>query len=504
MGYEYDASHNLLVVTDWAGKRTEYSYYDAGELKKATLPNSTWTEYGYDGAGRLTEVANRRNAAGVVQEIATFGYTLDAVGNRTTMTDSARPATSYEYDVLDRLKKTTWPDTSVNNYTYDSAGNRLTRKVGAATTSYTYDGTGWMTTAGGVAYGYDANGNQTSRGSDGYSYDHEDRLVGATIAGATTTHKYNGDGLRASSTKGAATTGYVWDVAAGQAPVLLSDGANTYLWGAGLIHAASATGARQYHHPDALGSTRALTDANGATITTRGYDSFGALRYQTGTATSVFQYAGEQLDAGTGLYYLRARYYDPNTGRMVSRDPFPGFASGPQTQNPYAYAVNNPVRYTDLSGLVSIPGICGCGSGGYTWTGASSGATSKHGPAAGYRGWGVCGPAPPTPLGPAAPCPPQRPRALRDLLETRSGASPRRRRLFCIAAGRRLLASAGAAGGRAVGRRLLRSRWRIAPSPRLLSSPGRPGPPQASVRSPGSRRRRAPARGSHREGRRGT
>ncbi|MEJ7655115.1 MAG: hypothetical protein WKH64_18155, partial [Chloroflexia bacterium] len=169
--------------------------------------------------GQITEVANRRNAAGVVQEIATFSYTLDAVGNRTTMT-ARRVRPRATYDVLDRLKKITWPDTSVNNYTYDSAGNRLTRKVGAATTSYTYDGTGWMTTAGGVAYGYDANGNQTSRGSDGYSYDHEDRLVGATIAGATTTHKYNGDGLRASSTKGAATTGYVWDVAAGL-PVLL-------------------------------------------------------------------------------------------------------------------------------------------------------------------------------------------------------------------------------------------------------------------------------------------
>jgi RHS repeat-associated protein len=64
-----------------------------------------------------------------------------------------------------------------------------------------------------------------------------------------------------------------------------------------------------------------------------------------------FGYAGEVRDAETGLVYLRARMYDPATGRFLSRDPFPGLATSPMSQNPYAYAHNNPVNLTDPSGM---------------------------------------------------------------------------------------------------------------------------------------------------------
>ena len=63
-----------------------------------------------------------------------------------------------------------------------------------------------------------------------------------------------------------------------------------------------------------------------------------------------FGFAGEWTDAATGLQYLRARWYDPATGRFTQVDPFPGLLSLPGTQHPYAYALNNPLRYTDPSG----------------------------------------------------------------------------------------------------------------------------------------------------------
>jgi RHS repeat-associated protein len=47
--------------------------------------------------------------------------------------------------------------------------------------------------------------------------------------------------------------------------------------------------------------------------------------------------------ASSGLYYLRARYYDPLTGRFTQMDPFPGILSWPDTLNPYLYTLNNPV-----------------------------------------------------------------------------------------------------------------------------------------------------------------
>jgi len=56
------------------------------------------------------------------------------------------------------------------------------------------------------------------------------------------------------------------------------------------------------------------------------------------------------VDSESGLVYLRARYYDPKTGRFLSPDPHPGSAGEPASQHAYTYAQNNPVRYTDPTG----------------------------------------------------------------------------------------------------------------------------------------------------------
>ncbi|MBU3978759.1 RHS repeat-associated core domain-containing protein [Patescibacteria group bacterium] len=61
-------------------------------------------------------------------------------------------------------------------------------------------------------------------------------------------------------------------------------------------------------------------------------------------------YQGQQQDPESNLYYLRARYYDPATGRFISRDPVKGTLTNPQTQNPYAYAGNDPINNSDPSG----------------------------------------------------------------------------------------------------------------------------------------------------------
>ena len=127
----------------------------------------------------------------------------------------------------------------------------------------------------------------------------------------------------------------------------------TYLYGLlGPLAEELPSGQRLYYGQDALGSVRFLMDGTGDVVNRYEYDPYGVHYYaESASVDPAFRFSGEQWDAGSGLYYLRARYYDPAQGRFLTRDPFAGVLNLPQTLNPYAYATNNPVNLTDPSGL---------------------------------------------------------------------------------------------------------------------------------------------------------
>jgi RHS repeat-associated protein len=107
---------------------------------------------------------------------------------------------------------------------------------------------------------------------------------------------------------------------------------------------------------DGLGSVRQLSDAQGNIVQRYEHSPFGEVLAAQGQRPSALQYTGEQNDLATGLIYLRARWYDPATGRFTTRDPFPGLAALPQTLHPYVYALNNPINLKDPSGeIVETP-----------------------------------------------------------------------------------------------------------------------------------------------------
>ena len=128
-----------------------------------------------------------------------------------------------------------------------------------------------------------------------------------------------------------------------------------YVYGLDLISAdlASASGVRFYHADGQL-SIRLLTDAAGHVADTYLYDAFGVLIAATGGTANAYLYTGEQFDAETALYYLRARNYDSGTGRFTSTDPFPGFNTDPSSLHRYLYAANDPVNRIDPSGEISF------------------------------------------------------------------------------------------------------------------------------------------------------
>jgi RHS repeat-associated protein len=84
------------------------------------------------------------------------------------------------------------------------------------------------------------------------------------------------------------------------------------------------------------------------------YDAFGNKINSTGTTPNNYLYRGEQYDSDLGLYYLRARYYNPNTGRFMSRDPEAGKPIDPKTLHKYLYASGDPVNGLDPTGRDSI------------------------------------------------------------------------------------------------------------------------------------------------------
>jgi len=120
---------------------------------------------------------------------------------------------------------------------------------------------------------------------------------------------------------GSATTDYVQDVAAPLPTVLVEQSesqATYYLYGLDLIGQEAA--AWQYYHYDGLGSVRNMTNESGQAVAQYDYYAFGAVRAASGSGDE-YLFTGEQWDAAAGLYFLRARYYEPGVGRFLSEDP---------------------------------------------------------------------------------------------------------------------------------------------------------------------------------------
>jgi len=360
VSYAYDRLNRLTGATDWLGKRTNYSYDSVSNLLQTQYPNRAGITFAYDAANRLTQVVN--SAFGI--PLLGINYTLDRVGNRLSLTaDGVK--TAFAYDPLNELVstqlgpvKTTW--------TYDQVGNRVTQVGPTGATAYAYDADDRLLSAGTASFTYDANGNRLTKtvgsNAQSFAYDAANRLVSVSGPGVNSTFGYDGDGNRVTQATMAGTYAYVNDINT-PLPAVLSeqgpDGSLTYAYGMGLIEEYSAA-FNYFYHFDGLGSVVALTDAHGLPAAAYAYDSWGNTLLAPPGALgerNKFRFTGEAIDPGTGLYYLRARYYDPSVGKFLVQDQSMGINSFPLTSNRYAYALNNPLNYSDPSGFsANAPG----------------------------------------------------------------------------------------------------------------------------------------------------
>lgn len=371
--YTYDNDERLQTTTA-AGGTTNYSYDPASELITTTLPstNGYVESRTYDPVGRLSEIKTAKGSS----ILADIVVTRDAIGNPLSMLQTgASPQTAnYTYDPMDRVLSVcyqaspcTGGTTPYIRWTYDPVGNRLTEARPSGTTNYGYNADDELLSATGPSgtanYSYDPWGEETQAGSATYQYDGQHQLTSVTNGTTTTTYTPDATGLpvqASTGTKAAQTTNFLWDPVNPVPQLALeSDGSQTplrsYAYGTDRTSMSTyGNGAGTYYYSyDPLGSVINLTNASGATQWTNSYEPFGTLRSQTKNNKSApvnpMLFTGEYQDS-TGLYDLRAREYDPTTGRFLTPDPLQADASVP-FHSAYPYVADQPTTAVDPTGL---------------------------------------------------------------------------------------------------------------------------------------------------------
>lgn len=320
--YEWDAADRLIAI-HFAGGVTRYEWDAAGRLKRKTLPNAITADYAFDGAGRLLEIAYHSGNGTPIEKVS---YSYDLRGKRVSK-DLARGTVARDsamvagYDDAGRMTSVEFPSLGLAcTLQYDNNGN-LRRKD---------CGTGGVTD---------------------YSWDALNRLVEIRQPDLSARYRYDISGRRVLRMIQDETTNYVYDGHQVVAEVSGTEVRN-FVSGLALDEAIAVYGQRgsRFAITDALGSMLAEADETGSVSTEASYSPYGTTELSGDAPLGSARYAGRELDR-TGLYFNRARYYDPHLKRFISEDPI-GLRGG---LNSYAYGASDPITNRDPLGLLSDP-----------------------------------------------------------------------------------------------------------------------------------------------------
>ncbi|MCA1791646.1 MAG: hypothetical protein LC667_17880, partial [Thioalkalivibrio sp.] len=292
-----------------------------------------------------------------------FAMTYDTLGNVASISEPARMR-SFGYDELERLVSQIEAPAPAGLYDYDAVGNRLSSPLSAA---HSHNAANRLTSDDGFTYTYDANGNLATRTSASgpttgqvttYHWNTRSELTAIDLPmGGRVDYRYDALGRRIEKNVDAAVTRYLYD---GEDIALETDAAGSllrrYRHGDGtdqpLVLEDAQSGESFFYHTDHLGSVVMLTDEDGMVAAKYEYDAYGRRTAVAEAVDQPYAFTGREWDEESGLYYYRARYYDPAGGRFLSEDPI-GFGGG--DLNLYRYVKANPVRFTDPYGLYRNP-----------------------------------------------------------------------------------------------------------------------------------------------------
>ncbi|WP_059050262.1 RHS repeat-associated core domain-containing protein [Paenibacillus senegalimassiliensis] len=359
--YTYDVAGRQMSKADSYGT-TNYAYDEAGRLTKVETPGKT-TLYAYDKSG------NRLSAVETYTSEQPSGYTDPSNGDKVSylikkseyIYSSANVLQQLVEKMLDgegqeKLEKTT-------AYVYDNNGNEVRRQVGYIRSH----NRAMKQVTDANPYG-DGLTNELYElfEKTTHSYDGFNRLKQAErIQGGTrysVEYTYDGDGLRtrkesrSSKKDQIEVTNYLYDR---QYVILETDGQDqvsvSYVRGINYIARANGSSKTSYFLFNGHGDVVQTVSEHGEIENQYDYDPFGNMLLSVEEEYSVsIRYAGEFYDTEVGLYYLRARYYDPYLGRFISEDTYRGQEDSPLSLNLYTYALNNPITYVDPYGHAAV------------------------------------------------------------------------------------------------------------------------------------------------------
>jgi RHS repeat-associated protein len=355
VSYAYDELNRLTTVTDGrlqGNQTTTYTYDPANNIVAVTIPNGSKSVMTYDPMNRLTALTT---------PVSSYTYTEGPTGNKTAVTEANGRTIDWNYDGVYRLTNETISNDPGNNngsaaYGLDPVGNRLSENstlpgINSGAWGYNADDEISSET-------YDANGNVIREANgDTHTYDSQNHMT--SMNNGQVTMVYDGDGNRVAKTVNGVTTQYLVDdlnpTGLPQVVEEVVNGAVTRQYTYGLQRISQQqyinnTWTPSFYVYDGGGSVRQLTDSTGNVTDEYEYDAYGNSFTKSGTTPNNYLYRGEQFDSDLGLYYLRARYYNPGTGRFLSRDPEEGKAIDPKTLHKYLYVGANPIRFIDPTG----------------------------------------------------------------------------------------------------------------------------------------------------------